>query len=300
MGTSNRIEKGRLGRALVTLVALITAYGSADRLRGEEGIPSLAQTGTAETASATRPVQHVDLKGTILSKNPIVKIVAVDRLLADPLAVSKDVPQDPFVYPGTIDPKTGGGAFTIPKLLTGRKYDLIVWTKTAGELEPKATRWEGVSLDYHREVVPGAPVTEEDKTWLKDFVATEPQFANKARVLWMAADHQHATLLVELLRDTEFHSGASQEIIYRTELWYFENLYGGWAKDKNTERVLVRWRGDIGKFPQIWQYVPGLGGIEISPTGVVGTGNPLELKLPEEPDKKRGVVGGVVGGLGKK
>ena len=52
------------------------------------------------------------------------------------------------------------------------------------------------------------------------------KFTNKNRVLWMAADHKHATLLVELIRDSDFHSDAGGEMVYRVELWYFENYFG--------------------------------------------------------------------------
>jgi hypothetical protein len=261
-----------------------------------------------QVAGATQPARRVDMHLTIASKDPIVRVVAVDRALADPLAITKDSPQtptkDPFVYVAHADPKPGGGsgvgaAFTVPNLLSGQHYDLIVWTQPAGlaaGANSALCRWEGCAMDYHRPIVPDQPASDEDTKWLKEFVATEPQFANKARVLWMAADHRHATLLVELIRDTEFHSGGSGEIIYRVELWYFENLFGGWAKDKNTERVLARWRGPGETFPPAllgghgggWQFVPALGGVE--PSADPG-GSPLKLALPEKPDPRRGVLG---------
>jgi hypothetical protein len=220
------------------------------------------------------------MSGVIQSATPLMRLVAVDRSLADPLAVSKADPQDPFLYSAKVDAKTG--AFTISGLLPGHTYDLIAWTKD--------TRWEGINMEYHRVVVPDQPATDDDKQWIKDFVSKELQFANKARVLWMAADHKHAVALVELIRDTGFHSGAAGEIIYRTELWYFENDFGGWAKDRNTEKVITRWRGQSEHFPANWQYVPLLGAITLDATGA---SEPVHVTLPEKPEKKHGIAGGL-------
>jgi hypothetical protein len=111
-----------------------------------------------------------------------------------------------------------------------------------------------------------------------------PAFYDKARVLHMAADHKHATLLVELMRTRDFHSGKGGEIIYRVELWYFENLFGGWAKDKNTEKVLVRWRGQGTELPKRWQFLPELG-------GVVAGGKAIEVVLPEKVSEGNGLAG---------
>ncbi|MEI8197557.1 MAG: hypothetical protein WCI73_16810, partial [Phycisphaerae bacterium] len=101
---------------------------------------------------------------------------------------------------------------------------------------------------------------------------------------------------VELIRDTDFHSGGSGDLIYRVELWYFERLFGGWAKDKNTERVLMRYRGPGKEFPPPaapnWQFVPQLGGLTIPTTGTLPS---IDIKLPEKPTKKHGVTAGAEG-----
>ncbi len=218
-----------------------------------------------------------ELRGTIQSKQKVVRMVAVDRASADVLKVSLDDPKDAFVYEGKID--AGTGKFTVDGVLAGHVYDLIVWTV---DERGEKTRWEGVDMDYHREIRPSTGVTEEDRKWLEDFVTEMPAFYDKARVLHMAADHGHATLLVELERTRDFHSDAGGEVIYRVELWYFENLFGGWAKDKNTEKVMVRWRGK--GMPGRWQFLPALGGVTVEEEMVV--------KLPVVADAQNGLAGG--------
>lgn len=238
-----------------------------------------AATQPATTAPATAPAA-VTLRGTITTTQQITRVAAVDRLWADILKISTPNPKDDFLYPATLDPKTN--TFTIPGLLPNRTYDLIVWTTdNAGN----TTRWEGVTMDYHRPVKSAnAPITDDDKAFLKEFVEKTPAFYDHSRILWMAADARHATLLVELRRTRDFHSGKSGEVIHRVELWYFENLFGGWAKDKNTERVITRWRGTSPNFPAPWQYVPALGGIRAQPNSPN-----LQLKLPAA-DAKRGIL----------
>ena len=231
-------------------------------------------------APASQPGE-VTLTGTIKSGGAIVAIYAVDRTLADAQDIAKSPPEDKShkaLFTGTWDAKTS--TFSIPHLKTGNTYDVIVQNALG--------RWEGVDMAYHRVVDPADAVTDEDKKWLRDFVAKEQQFTNKNRVLWMAADHKHATLLVELIRDSDFHSDAGGEMIYRVELWYFENYFGGWAKDRNTEVVLLRWRGTRDKFPApTWQFVPALGGITIPMDKKI---EPLDITLPDKADAKHGTV----------
>ena len=234
--------------------------------------------------SAAEPSVVVKITGTIKTNGKITRLVAVDREWADVLKTSRKnvkAGDDSFVYEGQVN----GATFTVEGLLPGRSYDLIVWTENAGGGGEK-TRWEGVCMDYHREILPDMELTADDKKWLEDFVKDVPAFMDKARVLHMAADHKHATLLVELMRTREFHSDKGGELIYRVELWYFENLFGGWAKDNNTEKVLARVRGKPETFERNWQFLPSLGGIV--------AGEKVEVTLPEKADARNGLAGGVV------
>jgi len=249
-------------------------------------LTALATRAASPATPITQPAPAA-LTGTLKIPGALgapTRLVAVDREWADVLKTSEAAPKDTFLYEGTIDRATG--SFRVDKLLRGRTYDLIVWTTDAAG---KSTRWEGVTMDYHRAIIPSTTATAEDRKAIEALITDPPQFYDKVRALRMAADHQHATVLVELMRTRDFHSDAGGEVIYRVELWYFENLFGGWAKDKNTEKVIARVRGKPDALPQNWQFLPELGGFaagdskEKSPT----------LSLPETPDAKRGIVGGI-------
>jgi hypothetical protein len=248
-------------------------------------LPALLLCLTAALTSAQSPAPPTaQITGTIHSATPITRLAAIDRQGADVLKTSLLTPKDPFLYEGTLDSATRH--FHIDNLLPGRTYDLLVWTQDASG---KVTRWEGAAMDYHRPILPADPVTADDRKWLEDFVTQMPAFYDKSRVLHMAADHKHATLLVELARTRDFHSDPGGEIIYRVELWYFENLFGGWAKDKNTEKVLARWRGP-GKTltQQNWQFLPALGGLAIDADGHAP---PTDIHLPDAPTPANGLAG---------
>jgi len=233
-------------------------------------------------AADTQPA--VRLAGTLNSKSTVTRVVAIDRAWADVLKTSEKDPKDPFLYSATFD---AAGKFHIDKLLPGRSYDLIVWTTAA---DGTVTRWEGVSMDYHRPIKPSTEVTDEDRKSINTLVTEVPQFYDKTRILKLAADHQHATALVELMRTRDFHSDTGGEVIYRVELWYFENLFGGWAKDANTEKVIARVRGKPGDIQQNWQFIPQLGNLPAVPATAPA---PAPIELPEKTDPKHGIAGGI-------
>ena len=234
------------------------------RVRGKYLGRALLCVGMAAAVGESGGAGAVQIAGTVTSKAKVVRVAAIDRVGADVLKTSLAEAKDPFVYEGTYDAATQ--RFQVDHLLPGRTYDLVFWTKAENGEE---TRWAGVTMDYHRPILAAEGVTAEDRKWLEDFVTQMPAFYDKSRVLHMAADHKHATLLVELARTRDFHSDKGGEIIYRVELWYFENLFGGWAKDKNTESVMVRWRGEGKESPKRWQFLPELGGLRWMRGGIV-------------------------------
>jgi hypothetical protein len=237
-------------------------------------------------AADTQPA--ASLSGKIDSKAKITRVAAVDRSLADVLKTSAMNPKDQFLYDAAVNDK---GEFHVDTLLARHSYDLIVWTVAA---DGAATRWEGVNMDYHRAIVPSTACTPDDRKEIEKLITDPPQFYDKVRPLKMAADHQHACVLVELIRTRDFHDDKGGEVIYRVELWYFENLFGGWAKDNNTEKVVVRARGKPADLPQNWQFLPQLGNL---PAGEASTtapaSQPGEITLPEKPDVKFGILGGI-------
>jgi hypothetical protein len=256
---------------------------------------ALLATAPPDSPPALRAAQEepkpAEIRGTLHAPpgTTIERIVAVDRAWADVLktsAADAGLGKDPFVYPAKLEAE---GRFLVGGLLQGRAYDLIVWTRDAVAGAPAPlVRWEGASMDYHRGIQPASPATADDRKSIEALITDPPQFYDKVRTLRIAADHQHATVLVELVRTRDFHSAApgGGELIYRVELWYFENLFGGWAKDRNTEKVLARLRGAPAALPPVWQFVPELGGL-------LPDGKPLDLQLPAKPDPRHGLVGGI-------
>ena len=238
------------------------------------------------TAPSTQPT--ASLSGTIVSKSRITRVAAVDREWADVLKTSEQNPKDPFLYEGTVNDK---GEYRIDKLIGGRTYDLILWTTAA---DGTITRWEGATMEYHRLITPSTAATDADRKAIEALIKDPPQFYDKVRPLRIAADHQHATVLVELMRTRELVANAG-EVIYRVELWYFENLFGGWAKDNNTERVLARFRGQPADLSKNWQFLPQLGGLVAGGTTTTRapTTQPEPITLPDAPDARRGIAGGI-------
>jgi hypothetical protein len=252
--------------------------------------PVLALAAGGPTAS--QPSTAASVTGTFKTAGRITRLVAVDREWADVLKISEGRPMDQFLYEGTVDAK---GRFSVGGLLPGRGYDLIVWTTAADGTE---TRWEGASLDYHRPIKPSTAATAEDRKNIETLITDVPQFYDKCRPLRIAADHQHAAVLVELIRTRDFHSDTGGEVIYRVEVWYFENLFGGWAKDANTEKVLARVRGKPGELQKNWQFLPELGGLTATADAAVPASQPATrtaviITLPDKPDPRHGVVGGI-------
>ena len=107
-------------------------------------------------------------------------------------------------------------------------------------------------------------------------------FFNHSDPLIVRGTHDRAVMLVDLRRDSAFHSDAGDEVIWRPELWYFEDHHGGWEKVQQTDRNLRRER-----FPTAAAYhavvdhlrwVPELGGLKVK------LGGPdVEVTVPANP-----------------
>ena len=91
-------------------------------------------------------------------------------------------------------------------------------------------------------------------------------------------------MLVELLRTREFHASAGK-LVWRVELWYMQNEFGGWDRLANSERVLHRERITPAEFRKIdLQYYPGLS-VHVDPNG---QSQPVKFTLPKKGDLSRG------------
>jgi hypothetical protein len=219
----------------------------------------------------------VTLTGRVISSQRIVRIEAVERNRANVLALSTNKPTA-WVFPGKIN---SAGTFHIPGIVPGHRYDLVVFTAKA--------RWEGVNMNYYRPIEPGPPMTPGDLKQIVNFIEKIPRFTNYNRPLWIAGDHDHATVVVEQIRSHHFYSGHQGSIIFRVAVWYFERYYAGWQKVSNLGKVMTRWRGPAKRITNPWQYFPALGDIAVSSAG---TFTPIDVTLPK-PSPHHGLDGAI-------
>jgi hypothetical protein len=133
---------------------------------------------------------------------------------------------------------------------------------------------QGVDLGWYSRVPDRPhpdPLTDDDRQQMADVLAKVLSFYNHTEQVLLRGTHDRAVMLVDLRRDSPFHSDKGNEVIWRPELWYFENHHGGWEKVQQTDRVLRRER-----FPTSAAYhavvdhlrwVPELGGLKVKPGG---------------------------------
>jgi hypothetical protein len=113
------------------------------------------------------------------------------------------------------------------------------------------------------------PLNDDDRQQMTDVLTKVLSFYNVNEVTLLKGNHNRAVMLVRLERSSKFHSDKGDEVIWRPELWYFQNNHGGWEKVQQTDRVLRRER-----FPTQAAYhavvdhlrwVPELGGLKVTP-----------------------------------
>jgi hypothetical protein len=128
---------------------------------------------------------------------------------------------------------------------------------------------QGINLSWYGLAAPkpdAAPLDDDDRKAITDLIYNPKAFENKQNILFMKGDNTRATVLVELIRDKDFHA-ADGNIIWRVELWYFENQFGGWAKVAQQNKVLRRERfKDQAAFDAAVKkikWIPELGGITL-------------------------------------
>ena len=157
-----------------------------------------------------------------------------------------------------------GRSITFRKMLPDTAYDVKV------ELAD-GTVLQGVPMGWYMPEPAGAKheaIEEEDRKQVDELFTGIKAFENKRNILLFRGNHDHATVLAELIRDTPFHSAKEGEVIWRVELWYFKNQHGGWEKISQQSRVLRRERF---KSPQEFEkeakrirWCPELGGITLA------------------------------------
>jgi hypothetical protein len=128
---------------------------------------------------------------------------------------------------------------------------------------------QGANLGWYDEEpakTDAGELTDDDRAAIKEIIGV-PSFYNKSDILAVRGDHSRATVLVQLVRDKDFYNGKG-EVIWRVELWYFEEDFGGWEKVAQQNQILRRQRFKTHDAYQSavarLKWAPELGGILIS------------------------------------
>jgi len=188
----------------------------------------------------------------------------------------------------------GTGVFVFRNLPGDANYDVIIRTNDGRSIE-------GIDLDFadsrllrlaevRRKQLSLPPelarkFTPDDVRELTKYVEDLKDFMDIRRILYLRGHGRRATMLVELMRARDFYARRGGEVIWRIELWYFENHFGGWERTANLEKVLERRRitADVWRKVHV-EYYPQLS-IHVD---AKGNSRPVEFKIPEKPDPSRG------------
>ncbi len=196
----------------------------------------------------------------------------------------------------TYAPKTwdrATGRFTFASLPGDARYDLVIKTTDGRQIE-------GIDLDYcdlrmvrmaaARRKELGLPpertqkFSADDAKAITEWISKLQDFMEIRRPLYIHGDGRRCTVLLELMRTREHYSGGGQ-FVWRVELWYFQNEYGGWEKVPNQERVLRRQRIAPGEWSKIHlEYFAELSAL----VDQAGYCRPVEFTIPDKGDLSRG------------
>ena len=259
-------------KALAMAVSLVGALAWADGIKLTEDAPPVP------------PAKGGNVSGRIAPADEVTSLRAVSRV------TKKEYQPDNF------DRKTG--KFLFKNLPGDARYDICF-------AAPGGRRIEGIDLDFveqrmvrlaaarRKQLGLGPERTRAfgpgDVKQLVAFIADMKDFMEIRRVLYIKGRGPRATMLVELMRTRDFYSRKGSEVIWRVELWYFKNHFGGWDRLGNQERLLRRLRVNreqwqtvsVEYFPQLSAYV--------SPAGKAA---PIVFKIPPKGDPSRGRLAG--------
>jgi hypothetical protein len=220
-----------------------------------------------------------DVSGTIAPPAMVAKVEAVSRNTLK------------TYQPAAFDKATG--RFRFAKLPGDADYDVRVTTTDGRTIEGIDLSWieaRMLRLAAQRRKQLNMPPEREESFDLDDakailkWVEDWKDFMEVKRVLYVNGMGKRATVLVELMRTREFHA-AGGALVWRVELWYMQNEFGGWDRLANSERVLHRERISPAEWKKIdLQYFPELSA-HVNPDG---TSTPVRFTLPEKGDLSRG------------
>lgn len=143
------------------------------------------------------------------------------------------------------------GAFKVTGLKPDNPYDFLV-------VLSDGTRMEGVDLTPR--IKDRDPLPLDARAYMQKHFYEMLAFDNERRILAYQGNGLSATALVELARTSAFNDSGG-DVIWRTELWFYEESFGGW-KCLTQQKVLhrVRMKGkDWANWK--WLYVPAWGGL---------------------------------------
>ncbi len=220
-----------------------------------------------------------DVAGTITPPALVAKVEAVSR---NTLRTCQ---------PAAFDKTTG--QFRFANLPGDADYDVRVTTTDGRTIEGIDLSWIEARMlrlaSVRRKQLNMPPEREEsfdldDAKAILKWVEDWKDFMEIKRVLYVNGMGKRATVLVELMRTREFYA-AGEALVWRVELWYMQNEFGGWDRLANSERVLHRERISPEQWKKIdLQYFPELSA-HVNPDG---TSKPLHFRLPDKGDLSRG------------
>lgn len=225
------------------------------------------------------PPKSGDVTGRI---TPAAKVASIGAVSRNTLKTYR---------PASWDKATG--AFRFADLPGDADYDIRVTTTDGRTVEGIDLSWiesRLIRLAAERRKQLGIPperqqrFTAQDANAILQWVDAWKDFMEVKRVLYVQGMGKRATVLVELLRTREFHASGGS-LVWRIELWYMQNEFGGWDRLANSERVLHRRRITPAQWRKIdLQYYPEL----TAHVDANGLSEPLEFTLPAKGDLSRG------------
>jgi len=242
---------------------------------------SFARVELKEDPPPVAPPKSGSVTGTVTPAAKIARIEAVSRLT---LKTYK---------PASLDKATG--TFRFADLPGDADYDIRVTTTDGRTVEGIDLSWiesrmlrlaaerrKQLRMPPERDV----PFTAADANAVCQWVGQWKDFMDTKRVLYVHGMGKRAAVLVELMRTREFHA-SDGVVVWRIELWYMQNEFGGWDRIANSERVLHRRRITPAQWRKIdLQYFPELS-VYVNPQG---QSKPVKFALPKKGDLSRGRV----------
>ncbi len=208
------------------------------------------------------------LKGFLLV---LFAIAPIARAGSITITIPADLKVEKAVATTQKEPKTSitgvikNNLITIPDPMPGSAYEVQLTLKDGTVLQ-------GVDMGWYSRVPDKAgagELTDDDRRQMQAVFTAGAQFFNLQQATIIKGNHNRAVMLVRLERNSAFHSDKGDEVIWRPELWYFQNEHGGWEKVLQTDRVLRRERfathAAYHAVVDKLKWVPELGGLKSTP-----------------------------------